>query len=65
MSGNEEEKVHVEPGEEGKDEEEEVDAKVFDQTNELMEESNEQFFQCVNPQNKGGHIVYTCKGLDT
>ena len=29
-----------------------------------MEESNEIFFQCLNPQNKNGHIVYTCKGVD-
>mmetsp|Transcript_39706 Transcript_39706/g.60850 ORF Transcript_39706/g.60850 Transcript_39706/m.60850 type:complete len:311 (+) Transcript_39706:22-954(+) len=41
-----------------------VDALVFEQSNDLMNEGHEQDFQCINPQNRSGHIVYTCKGSD-
>ncbi len=41
-----------------------VDALVFEQNNDLMNEGHEQDFQCINPQNRSGHIVYTCKGSD-
>ena len=29
-----------------------------------MEDSIEQEFQCLNPQTRSGHIVYTCRGSD-
>ena len=46
------------------DEDENVTAEVFEQSNNLVEESRETEFQCNNPQNRGGHIVYSCKGVD-
>lgn len=41
-----------------------VDEAVFNQGNELIEESVEANFTCTHPQNKSGHIVYKCKGSD-
>lgn len=41
-----------------------VDAGVYDHGNDLVEDNKESQFQCVNPQNVGGHIVYSCKGVD-
>lgn len=47
------------------DEDENVTAEVFDEgANKLVEESKESDFVCNNPQNRGGHIAYTCKGVD-
>ena len=31
----------------------------------LQEDTRESEFQCINPQNVGGHIAYTCKGTDS
>ena len=45
-------------------EEENVDANVFNQQNELVETVDEQRFTCTHPQDRGGHIVYKCKGMD-
>jgi hypothetical protein len=42
-----------------------LDENIFNQNNDLMDESSEQTFSCNNPQNKGGHIVYKCKGSDS
>ena len=41
-----------------------MDEQVYNERNDVVEDSAEQEFQCVNPQNRGGHIVYTCKGID-
>lgn len=41
-----------------------MDENVFKQNTDLIETSAEQEFTCTNPQNKGGHIVYKCKGKD-
>ena len=70
MSDNEEQKAsernpELENMVEGEADDPNVDANVFNQNNELMEESIEQEFQCINPQNKSGHIAYTCKGSDS
>mmetsp|Transcript_15382 Transcript_15382/g.26001 ORF Transcript_15382/g.26001 Transcript_15382/m.26001 type:complete len:422 (+) Transcript_15382:65-1330(+) len=46
------------------DGEDQVDAKVFDQNNDLIQESHEAEFLCYNPSTKSGHTVYTCKGAD-
>lgn len=59
MSDTEENKVS-----QNKEEEEVVDARVYDQGNALIQETHEAEFICNNPQNRGGHIVYTCKGAD-
>jgi len=56
---NSEEVVKEEPAEEAN-----FDANVFEQNNDLMNEGIEGEFQCSNPQPRGGHIVYTCKGSD-
>jgi hypothetical protein len=42
-----------------------LDENVFNQNNDLMDESSEQSFSCTHPQNKSGHIVYKCKGSDS
>ena len=42
-----------------------MDENVFKQNTDIIETSVEQEFQCTNPQNKGGHIVYSCKGVDS
>jgi len=41
-----------------------MDENVFKQNTDIIETTAEQEFQCTNPQNKGGHIVYKCKGVD-
>lgn len=41
-----------------------LDDNIFDQKNELIDDSSEKSFQCTHPQNKGGHIVYKCQGSD-
>lgn len=41
-----------------------LDENIFNQNNDLMDESSEKAFQCTHPQNKGGHIVYKCQGSD-
>ena len=41
-----------------------MDEQVYSQSNDIMDDSVEQEFQCINPQMKSGHIVYTCKGVD-
>lgn len=47
-------------------EEEVIDANVYNEDNELVSEGAvEQHFQCFNPQNINGHIVYSCKGMDS
>mgnify|MGYP002631994768 CR=1 FL=1 len=42
-----------------------LDENIFNQNNDLMDESSEQSFTCTHPQNKNGHIVYKCKGSDS
>ena len=39
-----------------------LDENVFKANNDLMDDAEETEFQCVNPQNQGGHIKYSCKG---
>jgi len=39
-----------------------MDDNVFTQNNDIMDDADESEFQVINPQNKGGHIVYNCKG---
>ena len=39
--------------------------KEQDNQNNVIETSAEKGFQCINPKNKGGHIVYECKGVDS
>lgn len=41
-----------------------IDANVYEQSNDLMNEGNESEFSCFNPQSRSGHIVYSCKGSD-
>ena len=62
---DEENKVNTDDIKDG-DDEAVMDQQVFNQGNELTQESHESEFMCFNPQNKkaGGHIVYTCKGCD-
>ena len=63
MSDTEERKTITEdPGKDDGDDG--VDQQVFNQNTDLIQESHETEFMCFNPQNKGGHIVYSCKGVD-
>ena len=41
-----------------------VDEAVFNQGNDLIDESHEANFTCTHPQNKNSHIYYKCKGSD-
>jgi len=59
-----EEKKASEAQEEAAADDENVDANVFNQQNELVETVDEQRFTCTHPQDRGGHIVYKCKGMD-
>jgi hypothetical protein len=55
----------AEPGAAAADgEEPEVDAAVYEKANDLVETTDEQKFTCSHPQDRGGHIVYKCKGYD-
>lgn len=66
MSDTEETKVSTAPDDNNNDvETDNVDAKVYDQNNDLIAETHEAEFVVCNPQNRGGHIVYTCKGADS
>ena len=60
MSDNEETKKEAP----AKEEQEEVDEKVFSQATDLIETTSEMEFTCTNPQNKNGQVVYSCKGVD-
>ena len=66
MSDKEEEKVAAGDDMDNVDVENvaDLDENIFNQNNELMDESSEQCFACTHPQNKSGHIVYKCKGSD-
>ena len=68
MSDDEEIKqVDVQKGEEKEIDLEDaanMDEQVYNQRNDLMDDNIESEFQCINPQMKSGHIVYTCKGMD-
>jgi hypothetical protein len=66
MSDNEEQKVPAEGDMDNVDVDDaaNLDENVFNQNNDLIDDSSEQSFSCTHPQNKGGHIVYKCKGSD-
>jgi len=59
MSDTEEKKAGA------KDGEEEIDYTAFQQDNEITTENDESKFVVTNPQTVSGHIVYTCKGVDS
>ena len=58
MSDTEEKKA----GQEG---DEDIDYTAFQQENVVSNESDESKFQVTNPQTVSGHIVYTCRGVDS
>ena len=60
----EEKKASEAQQEEAAAEDDNVDANVFNQQNDLVETVDEQRFTCTHPQDRGGHIVYKCKGMD-
>ena len=41
-----------------------MDFNVFNQETDLLGDQTEAKFRCINPQNKGGHMVYNCYGED-
>jgi len=42
-----------------------LDENVFKKNNDIIDDGTEAEFSCTNPQNRGGHIVYFCKGIDS
>ena len=52
-------------GEAAAEDDDNVDANVFNQGNDLVETVDEQRFTCTHPQDRGGSIVYKCKGMDS
>ena len=60
----EEEKKASEIDAEAAKAEEEVNEEVFKQANDLVETVDEQKFTCTDPMDRGGHIVYKCRGAD-
>ena len=64
MSDKEEEKKQGEIEQNNEDQDDNIDANVFNQNTDLVDTSVQKEFTVTNPQNKNGHIVYKCKGVD-
>lgn len=47
-----------------KEQDEDGDGEVYNQSNDVLEDSNEASWKVFNPQIKNGHVEYSCKGQD-